>query len=76
MAGRLLADAFDPGQGFGLAVMADFHYAGADEGCGAYRRRHRKSDVAICSRHVGMESPQARFDRDSDNAQQQAHGKR
>ena len=26
--GRLTADAFDLGQGFGLAVVADFHYAG------------------------------------------------
>ena len=66
--GRLAADAFDLGQGFGLAVVADFHYAGRDEGGGAHHRRHRKSDVVISYRHVGMESAQARFDHDSDDA--------
>lgn len=59
-----LTDAFNMGQGFGLAVVADFDYGGGDKGYGAHRGCNRERDVAVRSRHVGMQSAHPRSDHD------------
>ena len=70
----LTADPLNFGQGFGLAVVADFDYAGCDQDDGAHRRRYRERNIAIRGCHVGMKAAQARCDHESQDAEQQAQG--
>jgi hypothetical protein len=69
-----LADAFDGGEGSGLAVVADLHYQGENENYGAGYCGYGRGDVAVGDAHVGMDAVQFGGDDRAEDGEEQSHG--